>query len=67
MTIIFNNRTENISESSISLERLAELKNIPARGTAIAVNGTLIPASNWSAYMLNDRDDVIVVSAAYGG
>ncbi|MFC7530419.1 sulfur carrier protein ThiS [Actinoplanes sp. GCM10030250] len=37
------------------------------RGVAVAVNGTVVPRSTWSAVDLADGDKVEVLTAAQGG
>lgn len=36
-------------------------------GTAIAVNGKVVPRRKWDTSPLRDGDTVIIISAAYGG
>ncbi|MGC8463952.1 MAG: sulfur carrier protein ThiS [Acidimicrobiales bacterium] len=37
------------------------------RGVAVAVNGTVVPRSQWDATVLNPGDRVEIVTAAAGG
>jgi sulfur carrier protein len=37
------------------------------RGVAVAVNGTVVPRSSWTAVELAEGDQVEVLSAAQGG
>ena len=46
---------------------LAEELNIPAGGTAIAVNGAMVPRAGWNEKKLNDGDKVLIIRAACGG
>ncbi|MDB5034822.1 MAG: thiamine biosynthesis protein ThiS [Chlorobi bacterium] len=36
-------------------------------GIAVAVNGELIPRSEWKGHRLNERDDIELITAMQGG
>lgn len=67
MTIFFNNEPLQLPQATMTLEELSKLKNIPSQGTAIAVNDRLVKREKWSVYQLNPMDNVVVITAAYGG
>lgn len=50
-----------------TVSRLAEELRIPAAGTAIAVNGAMVPRAGWNEKKLNDGDKVLIIRAACGG
>jgi sulfur carrier protein len=43
------------------------LLDAPRRGVAVAVNGMVVPASNWQAVSVHDGDRVEILTAAQGG
>lgn len=54
-------------ERDMTLAALVAQEEIPGAGTAVAVNTTVIRKVNWDTYFLNENDQVLVISAAYGG
>lgn len=67
MHVRINNKLEDFSEDSLTVEDLVKLKNIPEQGTAIALNGKLIIHSKWGLTKVNENDDLVIISAAFGG
>lgn len=67
MTIIVNSKQLSLPADVISLKDLADWKSISTQGTAIAVNGKLIKAENWPVTRLAEFDNLLIISAAYGG
>lgn len=66
MTILINSRIVDVPEG-ISLAELARIRQIPEKGTAIAINGKHIPRTKWTETKLEPSDNVLVISASYGG
>lgn len=54
-------------DSAISLERLMEMQNLPAKGVGIALNNRVIPRKNWAETTVSDGDSITVISAVCGG
>ena len=48
------------------VELLSE-DNTSGAGMAVAVQGTIVPKSEWSTHELPPQSDVILIKAAYGG
>jgi len=46
---------------------LAELRGVARRGTAVAVDGTVVPRRQWDDHVLVDGQAVEVVRAVQGG
>lgn len=67
MIIIYNNVNEQLPKEVKTLAELAELKKIPAHGSAIAVNDKLIKRDLWNVTVLKELDRVTVITAAFGG
>lgn len=67
MHVRINNKLEDFSEDNLTVEDLVKLKNIPEQGTAIALNGKLIIHSKWGLTKVNENDDLVIISAAFGG
>ena len=67
MIISINSETVNIPSDIITVADLASSRNIPVKGTAIAINGKIVKADKWEVTRLNDNDTLMIISAAYGG
>ena len=66
MKVFFNSEEINIPENS-TVTMLKELKNAPKSGVAVAVNGKIVVGKDHDTFLLKENDDVILISAAYGG
>ncbi len=67
MNILVNNEPLNIKDS-LSLKDFFSLQYPGAAGgVAIAVNGKVIPFSQWEKYFINENDNLLVVQATQGG
>lgn len=67
MILFINNTSAVIQASSLTITELAGIKHIKPQGTAIALNGKLIPRDKWDVTELADNDRLTIISAAYGG
>lgn len=64
MKIKINNEVRELAEG-ISLASL--LSDMPMEGTATALNGQFVPKEARVSTILQDGDEVTIISAAYGG
>lgn len=39
----------------------------PLQGVAVAVNGTVIPKANWTTTIVQENDNILVITATAGG
>ena len=67
MTILYNNQNVDLPFEPMSLEQLAEWKEIPKQGAALALNDKLVKRELWPVTYLNPLDKVVVITAAFGG
>lgn len=67
MTVILNNEPVSLPDERISLHGLLELRNIPLQGTAVALNDKLVRRTEWENVSLKEKDNIVVISAAFGG
>ncbi|UAB70401.1 sulfur carrier protein ThiS [Vibrio sp. SCSIO 43132] len=65
-TIIFNGESEE-ADSSTTLTKLLESKNIELKGIAAAINQEVQPKTTWDQTFLSAGDDVVVFKAIAGG
>ncbi|MCM1005692.1 MAG: sulfur carrier protein ThiS [Prevotella sp.] len=54
-------------DHSINVAELLEMQKISTGGTAVAINGKIVRRSDWEMRMVNGGDDIVIISAAYGG
>lgn len=66
MEITINDERIEIPDN-VTVDKLKEICNISSGGVAIAVNGKIVMASEYSSFTLNAGDEVIIIGVAYGG
>lgn len=67
MKIKINNEQVVTPSDEMTVSELLIWRNIPEGGTAVAINGKLIPKSGRDIQYIKDQDDIVIISAAYGG
>lgn len=67
MEITVNNELKNLPEEVQTVADLASLLNVKPQGTALAVNGSVVLKRNWETHKLRPHDNVMIITAAYGG
>lgn len=66
MQITVNNKPRQL-DSALTVEELLEADKVPGAGTAVAVNGKLVPRVQWADRLLTGDESVLIITAAYGG
>jgi sulfur carrier protein len=66
LQVKLNGAPRELPDASTVAQAVAELTTAPS-GVAAAVNGDVIPRGSWAATMLQDGDQVEVVTAVQGG
>lgn len=66
-SIMLNGVLTVLPAEVVTLDQLLEWRRIPRQGTAVAINGKVIPARMHPVTELDDSSNVMVLSAAYGG
>lgn len=67
MEITVNNELKKLPEETRTVADLANLLKVKPQGTALAVNGALVMKSKWGTHKLQPHDNVMIITAAYGG
>lgn len=67
MNIQINNEAICLPDGAHTISSLLEFRNIPENGTAVALNGKLVPRNKWQATYLQEGDVLTIISAAFGG
>lgn len=68
MELKINNQTKQFVANSLTVQALLDLE-IPEKqnGIALAINNTVIPKSNWNSHLIQETDDILIISATQGG
>ena len=68
MELKINNQTKQFATDSLTLQALLDLEiPIKQNGIAVAINNTVIPKSNWKSHIIQETDDILIISATQGG
>ncbi|MCH5214785.1 MAG: sulfur carrier protein ThiS [Muribaculaceae bacterium] len=67
MRIIINSQETLIPDNINTVSKLLEFQNIPEEGTGVGLNNRLIEARNRPTTLLQNGDNVIIISATFGG
>lgn len=67
MVIKLNNEVVNTPTDDMTVLDLLKWRNVHETGTAVAINSQIISQSKWDTTKLQNDDDVLVISAAFGG
>ena len=65
MKIRINNR--DMETNATDVYHLSEELQLPKKGVAIAVNGSIVPRKEWNGFGIKEMDNITVVKAAFGG
>ncbi|REH00156.1 sulfur carrier protein ThiS [Flavobacterium aquicola] len=68
MELKINNQTKQFPLDSLTVQALLDME-IPEKqnGIALAINNTVIPKSNWNTHLIQETDDILIISATQGG
>ena len=66
MTITVNGETCEVTEGT-TVGQLARSRGARERGSAVAVDGDVVPRGDWDRYVLADGQQVELVHAVQGG
>jgi sulfur carrier protein len=66
MTVTLNGKPHDLGEMATVADAVARLTDA-GFGVAVAVNGTVVPRSEWAGTMLTSGDTIEVLTAVQGG
>lgn len=66
MEIIVNGQKRQLVDG-LTVRQLMDEMQTPVQGTAVAVNGKVAKRTDWDGFILKEGDEILVISAAYGG
>lgn len=65
MQILINNKTTETAATTL-LELAAELQ-LPERGVAVALAGSMVPRTAWAETSLHEGANIVIIKAVCGG
>lgn len=66
MVIKVNDKPVEVSDGT-NVELLLQQLGVAPRGTAVAINDKIAKRDNWVSTQIEPGDNVLIISAAYGG
>jgi sulfur carrier protein len=68
MELKINQQIKKFNAESLSVQSLLDLE-IPNKqnGIAVAINNTVVPRINWNQYLVQETDEILIISATQGG
>ncbi|WP_456313020.1 sulfur carrier protein ThiS [Pseudomonas shirazensis] len=68
MELKINQQIKQFNVESLSVQSLLDLE-IPNKqnGIAVAINNTVVPKLNWNEYLVQETDEILIISATQGG
>lgn len=68
MRITLNNQELNITNSKTNLLEILQENNLYVdRGIAVAINDEILPKSEWKECLVQDNDNILIITATQGG
>jgi sulfur carrier protein len=67
MNILINQQSRDIPDQCSLEHLLTQVLGIPVAGLAVAVHETVVPSTDWPAYILQPFDKVMLIRATQGG
>jgi sulfur carrier protein len=61
------NGKDVVFEVPVSVEALVEHQGATRRGSAVAVDGAVVPRSKWAEFMIEDGQHIELLTAVPGG
>ncbi|QSB26791.1 sulfur carrier protein ThiS [Flavobacterium sp. CLA17] len=68
MELKINQQIKKFNAETLSVQALLDLE-IPNKqnGIAVAVNSTVIPKLHWNSHLIQETDEILIISATQGG
>ena len=67
MKVKINKIEHELSDGFNVSQVLEQVPNLPQSGIAVAVNGDVVPKTDWQSLIVKDGDAITVIRAFYGG
>jgi sulfur carrier protein len=67
MEILLNQQPRTVVPFCPLQQLLDELLPERQTGIAVAINNAVVPKTQWSSRILNEKDNIVIISATQGG
>lgn len=67
MQILVNNEEKTITDNATISQALTEIDVIDTKGIAVAINDAVIPKSIWNNHQIQEKDNLLIITATAGG
>ena len=67
MDIFINGKPHRVEDNCNLIEVLNKTQIINQFGIAIAVNNIVIPKTEWGKYAVQNKDNILIINAIFGG
>lgn len=66
MTVYINDEPHEVI-APVVLQEILDQKGFDGKGTAVAINDTVVSRKDWQSTNLSEDDKILIISAACGG
>lgn len=68
MELKINNQIKQFQADVLNIQDVLDIENSQKQnGIAVAINNIVIPKSNWNSHILQETDEILIISATQGG
>ncbi|MCK8142202.1 sulfur carrier protein ThiS [Flavobacterium sp. I-SCBP12n] len=68
MELKINNQIKQFQADVLHIQDVLDIENSQKQnGIAVAINNIVIPKSNWNSHILQETDEILIISATQGG
>lgn len=68
MELKINNQIKQFQADVLHIQDVLDIENSQKQnGIAVAINNIVIPKSNWNSHILEETDEILIISATQGG
>lgn len=68
MELKINNQIKQFQADVLHIQDVLDIEiSQKQNGIAVAINNTVIPKSNWNSHLLQETDEILIISATQGG
>ncbi len=66
MKVIINGQPHQV-DNGVSVSELLVQLNAGTKGVAVAIQGHIVPRSQWETYIISEGEDITLIRATCGG
>lgn len=68
MELKINNQIKQFQSDVLHIQDVLDIEiSQKQNGIAVAINNIVIPKSNWNSHILQETDEILIISATQGG